>query len=88
MQVESFGLAVKRLNHSATLSDQRSFNRKLNRNKEKLKQSCFASNRIRFFLLKTKKKLSNQALVLSKIDMTSVYLKSNDEFSTLVLEQD
>ena len=84
MEVESFGLAVKRLNHSATLSDQSSFNRKLNRNKEKLKQSCFASNRICFFLLK--KKLSNQALVLSK--MTSVYLKSNDEFSTLVLEQD
>ena len=33
-----------------------------------------------------KKKLSNQTTVRSKIDLTSVYLKCNDEFSTLVLE--
>ena len=39
------------------------------------------------FLLKTKN-LSNQTIVRSKIDLTSVYLKSNDEFSTLVVEQD
>ena len=54
MQAERFDLADKPLNHSATLSDQRSFNGKLNRNNEKLKQRCFASNRI-FFSFKTKK---------------------------------
>ena len=35
-----------------------------------------------------KKKLSNQTIVRSKLDLTSWYLKCNDEFSTLVLEQD
>ena len=40
-----------------------------------------------FFLLKTKN-LSNKALVRSKIDLTSMYLISNDEISFLVLEQD
>ena len=35
-----------------------------------------------------KKKLSNQTIVRSKLDLTSWYLKCNDEFSTLVLEQE
>ena len=38
MQAERIDLAVKRINHSATLSDQRGFNGKLNQNNKKLKQ--------------------------------------------------
>ena len=86
MQAERFGLADKPLNHSATLSDQRTFDCKLNRNNEKLKQRCFASNIKLFFA--QKENLLNQALIRSKINLTSVYLKGNDKFSTLVLEQD
>ena len=85
MQEKRIGLAVKRFNHSATLSDQREFNGKLNQNNKKLKQRCLASNRI-FFLIKTKKPI-NKTLVRSKRDLTSVYLKCIDELSTLVLEQ-
>ena len=40
MQAERIDLAVKRINHSATLSDQRGFNGKLNQNNKKLKQRC------------------------------------------------
>ena len=46
---DRFGLADKPPNHSATLSDQRTFDGKLNRNNEKLKQRCFASNIKLFF---------------------------------------
>ena len=87
MQAERFDLADKPFNHSATLSDQRSFNGKLNRNNEKLKQRCFPSNRI-FFFVQNKENLSSQTIVRSKIDLTSVYLKINNEFCTLVLVQD
>ena len=53
----------------------------------KKKQKCFASNRIVFFAQK-QKKVSNQAIVLWKKDLTSVCRKYNDETSTLVLEHD
>ena len=38
------------------------------------------------FLLKTKN-LSNQTIARAKIDLKSVYLKCNEKFSSLVLEQ-
>ena len=86
MQAERIGLAVKRSKHSATLSARD--NSMVNWIKtKKMKQRCFASNRI-FFLLKTKKNLSNQALVRSKLDLTYVCLKFNDKLSTLILELD
>ena len=47
-QAERFVLADKPLNHSATLSDRRTFNGKLNRNYKKLKQRCYASNTLFF----------------------------------------
>ena len=60
---------------------------KINGTNENLKQRCFASNRIYIFCSK-QKNLSNQASARSKIDLTSTYLNCNDEFSTLVPEQD
>ena len=69
------GRANQHFNHSgATLSEQR--------NKEN------ASLQIEYFFLLKIKNLSNQAPVRSKKDLTSVYLKCDDEISTLVLEQD
>ena len=51
----------------------------------KIKQICFASNWT-IFLLKLEKNLSNQAIVRSKINLTSVYRRYDDEISTLDLE--
>ena len=40
------------------------------------------------FFCSKQKNLSNQTIVRSKKDLASWYLNRNDEFSTLVLEQD
>ena len=47
-----------------------------------------ASIQIDYFFVQNKENLSNQTIVWSKIDLTSVYLKIHDEFCTLVLVQD
>ena len=77
--------AFNRFNLSATLLNQSSFNGKLSRNKKN--EAKMLHFKYEFFLLKTKNP-SNQANFRSKIDLRSVYLKCNDEFSTLVLERD
>ena len=84
-RAKRIGSAVNRVNLSATLPNQSSFNGKLNRNKKKW--SKYASLQIGFFLAQNKK-MSNQAICRSKIDLMSMYLKCNDNFSFLVLEQD
>ena len=68
IQAERFDLADKPLNHSATLSDQTSFNDKLNRNNEKLKQRCFASNIILFCSKQRKPIKSNHCSIKDRLD--------------------
>ena len=84
-QAKRMGSAVNRFNFSATLPNRSLFNDKLNRNKKKWSKDALLQ--IEFCLLKTKHP-SNQTFNRSKIDLRSVYLKGNDELSTLVLEQD
>ena len=68
MQAERFDLAAKPLNHSATLSDQRSVNGKLNQNNEKLKQD--ASLLIEYFFCSKQRKLikSNHCSIKDRLD--------------------
>ena len=85
-RAKRIGSVINRVNLSATLPNQSSFNGKLNRNKNKWNKD--ASLQIGFFFCSKQKKKSNQAIFRSKIDLTSMYLNCNDNFSFLVLEQD
>ena len=67
-RAKRIGSAVNRVNLSATLFNQSSFNGKLNRNKNKWSKD--ASLQIGFFLLKTKKNVKSSHLsIKNRLDV-------------------
>ena len=85
-QADLVAWAVQRFKHTVTLSDQRSSVGELIQTNKSLKQRCSVSN-IMFFWLKTNKPIkSSHWLIKNRLDL--LCLKCNDEYSTIVLEQD